>query len=287
VCRLAVLGGGERVRLLEGGTGAERGSLEEAVPVHGAVALSPDGTRLAVLDERFGLTEGQPRGRLLALDGTGTLRALALPPHRHGGASFSADGRELRVVAVLGRDGPKVVRFDGRSGDLRGMTTVPLEFVVPQLSGDGELVVHRSGPGEAAVAEVHQGRPLAQVEVAAYDPLVAAFAPDGRRVLVGSQGQGAATALDLRTGEARELLPPGEQSLRAVVASRDGAWFAAAGVKGTLDVWEVGTLRRRLRTRIPDLVELGSLADGTLVVRTLRPRIERPSENFVRAFRLP
>jgi WD40 repeat protein len=245
-----------------------------------AVAVSPDGSRLATVDHATGLRLWDAGSGEPAL----TLHVPDLAGGYHASLSFSGDSRALvvrcahglvRVYDVppaampfareesglwhlaLSPDGSTlaaalksgtVTLRDAASGKLlRTLTGAKGQVRRVAFSPDGRSVaagtmygpVHLWEAGALQVWDARTGKAKPGLTVDGLDGHVAAFSPDGKRLLTAGQGQG----LQLRDASSRRLLRQGRPH---------GAWYAAwspnaprlatVGPDGKVRIWKADTL---------------------------------------------
>jgi WD40 repeat protein len=191
-------------------------------PEPGLTDLSPDGRRLAVVDDAGTLRVLQGKKELWNTKSTDKDVPSQL--------RFSHDGASLAVVREGG-----IAILDAATGKRRAALVIggDGDFEI-QWSRDGRmLAVANTGLDEVSVWEVATGRKRQTLELKG--PLGMAFAPDGRRLAVAG-ANGVLHVFELG-GEAAVLeLAVGEPEVQVVAFSPDGSRLAAA-VGDTVRLW--------------------------------------------------
>jgi WD40 repeat protein len=232
--------------------------VETRLGVHdeaaGAVAFSPDGTRLAsagddgvvrVWDRETGAEVRQfvgPRD---------TLRQLL----------FSPDGGRLwsmgRVSGVRAWDLAEVtrLRMRGPRGNVNALAVAPGGAHAATGHGFGSVMLWDLATGRGAEVDNHgDGKNIATL----------AFSPDGRYLASG--GQSGAVHLHDRQGGARVLGAHGDSWVRWLDFSRDGRWLASAGDDGAVQLWNLQTEQmQRLAAGAASVRHLAFSSDGDLL----------------------
>lgn len=111
------------------------------------------------------------------------------------------------------------------------------------LSGGWDGYVGR--PGCLRVWDAASGDPITAFGDADRSVLAAAIAPDGVHAAVASSGPNdhAVTLIDLRTGAARDLVPPGPVQVQALAFDPEGRRLAIAAVYGRVRILEIDSGR--------------------------------------------
>ena len=186
----------------------------------------------------------RPRGLHVSRDGKYLYVALSGSPRGGPGvdesklppADRSADGIGVVDLATL-----KVVKTISSGPD-------PESF---DLVGDDTLVVSNEDAGEASIVSVHDGTVRARVAVGS-EPEGVATSPDGKLVLVTSEGEARVSVLDPTGPRVVAAIPTGTRP-RGIAFSRDGATaFVTAENDGTVTVVDVHALRAAARIQLPN-----------------------------------
>jgi len=254
----------ERMALPGPGTGT--------VDVHGPIAFSRDGSRLATasLD-----------GVMVWDVGSGE-KILSTPPIREDVPPvvvFSPDGSRL-ATSPEGRLGTATIR-DARTGaKLLSLPGRPAEDLA--FSPDGTLLA-TVGPGGVELWDPASGRRLRKLATR-YLPDTLSFSPDGRLLAIGSTS-GEVSLWDpipaRRVGTLAEPHGAGSSSIVSLTFSSDGQRLAAASTPlgGEAPVWDVATRKQILNVRVdaggiddvafsPDGSRLAlGFGDGTVDIR--------------------
>ncbi len=214
-----------------------------------SLALSPDGTRLAVVDYR------KDASTLVELSSS-TLRRLA--PPRIVGASMNdlvyLDGTTLLATHAGSKLQPSLglVPKDGPPRTLDWPRPSPGHFSKLSLSPDRGLVVFTER-NSLAIHRLADDAFVARLPVPdKREPVQVAFSPDGRRIATVAVRSGRPGALLVWAGPdwaagrivARAEGPAGFMSCLAW--SPDGRWIASGGDTGSVTLWSVesGVTRR-------------------------------------------
>jgi WD40 repeat protein len=208
-----------------------------------AVALSPDGTRLATasLDGELKLWE-VPSGKEVAsirLDGEG--RRPPVPHLGPGSVAFSADGR---LVAAVNADGtidvwdvttPKSVQhFPGHSGRVYAVAFDPRDRFL--VSAADVAPAHRAEP-PLKVWSLEKGGAAYKLRGLTGGQHGIAFSPDGERLV--SAGEFGRTHLwEANTGRLVLELRDLASSVNGVAFSPDGAYLLTGEKAGFLILWD-------------------------------------------------
>ncbi len=191
-----------------------------------SVALSPDGTRVAIVgedpvvqvqDASSGVTLASLRGPITAV-------------------RFSTDGQQ---ILSAGSDGS--VRLWSVGGDeLRSFAGIAGQVHDAAFSADGSRVVGAGSDGLARVWDARTGQPQAVLPGGNGGPLLAVrFAPDGQR-LVGA-GQAAVRIWDVDSGQVLADVPGTIARDGGPVFDRAGQWVVTLTAGSTARVWSAET----------------------------------------------
>lgn len=277
----------------------------------GALALSPDGTRVAVVgsDGRVRLLETgsgravrtgplikspvstlafHPRGRQLAvgdvsgqillwdLEGRGVSRTFGLQAGINR-LAFSPDGTRLAVAT----DTPVPVVLDLRTGEPVLRLEGHQDFVWDiAFSSDGHLLATGSEDRTAIVWDAQSGRSLSRLSEHGKAVTAVAFSPRGK--LATASQDNLAIIWDLADGSKRFLYGHRDW-LWDVVFSPDGEQLATASQDGTVKLWRTDSARQ-IRTLLPapQVGPVMSVAFGAregelaTAAKSLRSRNEAP-----------
>ncbi len=203
---------------------ARRVDARELILAHGAevraVALAPDGERLATADAE-GIVRVWAGTREVARHACG-VELLALAQDAQRLVAGAADG----TVHVLGADATPRAVLAGHAGPVRALALGPDGLVV---SGAHDGTVRAWDASGASRVVATRARPIEAV----------ALAPDGRTLATGA-GVEVAT-WDLATGALVRAFVGHERSLRALDFDASGERLVSGAVDGTARVWDVAS----------------------------------------------
>jgi WD40 repeat protein/transcriptional regulator with XRE-family HTH domain len=239
------------------------GVLAEAFDFPGSVALSGDGTLLAVGTStgKLWLWRVADRTLVAMLEGhTGVVWSLAL----------SKDGRPL----VSGGGDGTVRLWDALSGRLLATLEGHAGVVwAVALSADGQLVASGGGDGTVRLWDASTGRPLATFKGHRGAVRAVALSADGQFGASGGQ-DGTVRLWQASTGQLFGS-KPGHTPAGAghaggvwgVAVSADGRLVASGGQDGTVRLWEAGTgqLFATLQGHTGGVWSVALCADGQLI----------------------
>jgi WD40 repeat protein len=204
-------------------------TLETEAPAVGAVAFSPDGSRLVT---------GGPNHVLKLWDARTTEVARTLKGHAADvtAIAYSPDGS---CIASASAD--KTVKlWDPKTGGLiHSLEGHPERVRSAAFSKDGKHVVSASQDGTLKVWDVKTGK---EIGTLAGRPACTSAAPnpDGARVASASE-DGTVEVLDATTGKKLLTLEGHSDAVNAVAYSPDGSRLVSASSDRTLRVWDAGT----------------------------------------------
>ena len=226
--RIATASQDQKARLWDAVTGEPLASFEHGKVVY-AVALSPDGTRLATgtFDDHAAHLWGVATGReFTTLHHEGAVVDVAFSPRGH------------QLVTASWEQ-------TARSWDLDpggALTTLQHARRVDAVAypPDGTRVATGSGDGTARVWDAKTGAHLMTLQGHTLDVLDVAYSPDGTRLATASW-DGTARVWDTDTAAVLATLEGHTGPIRAVALSADGSRVATASRDGTARVWDVAT----------------------------------------------
>jgi WD40 repeat protein len=242
------------IRYWDVATGRELHALEFPVngnePTVGVAAVSPDGTRLALVGTRLAGTE-----KVLYLwDAASGKELHAMRGHKYpiSGVAFSPDGRFLasgdRPEGIPGREDPlatlcvwevatgRILRhFNGEKGAVNNLVFLDGDTLVASNGGRPVLFDWRT---EAAKPALEGTVPRSR-----WDAWIAA-SPNGK-VIAGGPGSGAQPSVQLwEVATGRKLRAISEWENGQFAFSRDGRWLGTADIQtGLIRVWDVANER--------------------------------------------
>lgn len=196
--------GRERVLLCRLGKGETVRTPIEARPWN--LVLSPDGSRLAVLEERTVSVYETPSGRLLAAPAFGSddrqaLRFAFLGPnrlrlYRLGPAGQAATGQESRTASIEVLDLNLSTRRLERTALIEGLRR-PFSLA---FDDRGERVIAREQAGGVSLFDASSGARIASPGEPGWDRVSKAFLSDGRPVIAEATGGNGRVHLFSRDG---------------------------------------------------------------------------------------
>jgi WD40 repeat protein len=191
------------------------------------VAISPDGTRLAVGYDASGLPADEP-GVILWNPATGAMiDVLAGEGRVHSPTDFSPDGRLLAVVST-DEEARRLTVWDTEA-DAERFSAVAEVFEDATFLHDGRSVLVAEPTAERVVRySVVDGRELQVIATPGFGPTMLALHPSGRLLAVTSQTSQAAELWEVETGERRWSVEVGDGGMPSW--SPRGDRLAIAGV---------------------------------------------------------
>ncbi|HOX42732.1 MAG TPA: protein kinase [Myxococcota bacterium] len=210
-------------------------TLRSSSPWEPAVALSPDGRRLA-------LAAGGTEVRVLALPGGEQLASLQTGRVSAWGLAFSPDGRRLAVGFAHA-----LRLFDPQRGEVSRELEVPGGLLVSARfqPGGGGLLAAGLSDGRILLWRAEDGRPAGALEGHTDEVREIAFSPDGRRLASASVDH-SLRVWDLAPGGGARVLGQHADRAYSVDWSPDGRLLASAGADAVVRVWDVDAGRELL-----------------------------------------
>jgi DNA-binding beta-propeller fold protein YncE len=189
------------VVVLDVATGAQIDVLDVGSTNAHRIEVLPDGTKLYTENEEdpwATVLDLKGRRRLADIPATGGLAGLGLHPYGHTVVLVSADRPALLVVDTSDDTIAATVRLSGHSRPAQ----------IARFSPDGRHLVVTSDDED--VATILDAGLRHQVTVSTgRQPMDMAYAPDGRTVVIGNQGDGTLTVVDLEDGRATATVSAG------------------------------------------------------------------------------
>jgi eukaryotic-like serine/threonine-protein kinase len=228
---------GELVRVVAAPSGQEKWSLKHLMIPVGAMAISPDGRRLAILGMGGGtLVWDMATNRQCRLRGERPSASASSPPL---GLLFDSEGRRLALAGIDDRDSLSagLTVFDAVTGEpqltIRGPTT-PLAF-----RRDGRRLVAldtEKGGLDARVFDPADGREISGLHGHTGPILAAAFNPAGDRIVTSSR-DGTVKVWDAAGRELMTLAGNGREPIH-LRFSDDGTRLVGCDDAANVLIWE-------------------------------------------------
>lgn len=223
--RLAIGDIGLQVRVIELSTGETLKAIAHPDAV-GEVALSPDGTLLAVA----------------GLGDNGAVYELAKDTRkfefRGRTARFSADGKTLLISSGSG----SFSLLDGKSGKVKKTVTTPNELPLTSMNASGTTIASWTASGVDVRLWTDGGKaltvlkgPVTEMDRRKSRVTGVGVLPDGKRVVVGG-GDGLVRLWSVEKAAVLQTWPSDKNS--SVAVSADGVWLAVAD-SGLVKLWKL------------------------------------------------
>jgi len=226
------------------------------------MAFSPDGSRLAVVLERYDSYEVELVGSMVAIWDTArptepiTVLSVAAATH---GLAFSPDGKHLytgthHAPPMFDTDAAVTV-YDVATGRVVRTLNGPSHPFA--LSPDGTVIASPSAPPDRddadrstdiTVWDARTGAERRRLSDHAAHVLDVAFSPDGRLLASSSTDRGV-TVWDIASGERREQLQGHAGAVSSVVFGPRGQTLYSAGTDRAVLVWDLAGHRRSIPVR--------------------------------------
>lgn len=217
------------IHVRDGRTGRAHATIPKPAAEARAVALSPDGGRLAVGGGRWkGTAEVKvfdvaTGAELAVLPAVGSVNAVV----------FSPDGR---AIAAAGKD--SAVRVWG-TADWRPRgepTPVPGEVLGLAFAPDGRTLAVAGEDGLLRLLPLAPGGAAVDLEMAGANVVALAFSPDGKSLAAAAGDR--VRVWDVAARQARTTPAAHRDRVTAVAYTPDGQSLLTAGADGTVKVWD-------------------------------------------------
>lgn len=211
------------------------GDVAETGTMPQGLALSPDGTQLAVLESGF----NPPALRILATSDLHVVKIVALR-----GAFGKPVWRNGREILVAGANAGAVLRVDAQSGAIAETAAAGWPAT---LAVRGNTVAVASDTGNA-VQISRDGAPPAVVATGTH-PGDAVFTHDGKMLFVSNRGEATVTAIDVASHTPRAIAVDLHPAALALSAN-GGTLYVACADADTVDAVDTQTLRVVARVNV-------------------------------------
>lgn len=193
-----------------------------------SVEFSSDGDRL--------VTAGDDRtARIWDVQSGALIATLTGHDDRVWRAAYSADGAHLMTY---GSDNTLRI-WDAHSFALRFVRRADTTLLWAALSADGRLIAQTVAGHGTSILETATGRVVVEL-ASGGDTWVAAFSPDGSRIVTGGAG-GTMRVWDVATARAIAQPAGHRATILAVAFTPDGTRVVSAGNDGLASVWDAAT----------------------------------------------
>jgi WD40 repeat protein len=210
-------------------TGKKLRTIKEQAQGFHALSFSPDGKRLAVINEDSmppQIWDAQTGRKLLTIKGK---------PNTSLAVAFSPDGKRL----IVGSYDNTAAIYDAQSGQrLLTLTGHTGRVWSVAFSPDGKRVATCSMDKTAKIWDAHSGKELINLKGHTSDLLAVAFSPDGKQIVTGSADHTAKIWDAVRQHEYTTLDEHTPYWLR-IACSPDGKQIATCGVDNRATVWSM------------------------------------------------
>jgi WD40 repeat protein/serine/threonine protein kinase len=232
--------GDDRLQLWDILTARRRKSIKGPGKVPQALAVSPDGTRVAAMDSEgtFSLTELRNGREVASLD-------LLTRSDTRGALAWSPDGQRLALIS----EEKNIGLWDTREGQITARLSGHTERIFSvAFSPDGHQLVSAGRDRTVRVWDVDTGLCRAVLQGHANEVFAAVFHPGGTRIASAGR-DGMIWLWDAATGEKLTRLQGHANYVYSLAFSPDGKSLASGSGDGTVRLWDTEPLARRQQAR--------------------------------------
>jgi WD40 repeat protein len=233
---LAEVGGDDETPRLWNVTSGEKKDFSASDGSVSAIALSPDGQRLAV---------AHPNRIILLNTATAeVIQKLTVQQTKVDWLSFSTDGRTL---ATASEDGT-IQTWDLANGQITKTITAGGKITALHFAPTNRILASATQDGTVSLWDLQTGALSLQLKKHSRAVNAIAFSPDGNLMATGGDDR-RVTIWEAATGKARRTLKGQDLTVTSLAFSPDGTLLASGGGNASVVLWDVrtGELNRVLK----------------------------------------